>query len=236
MFPRFVGVGLASLLSAVLLASGLRADTVQLANGDLLSGEVLSLDAKQLKIKSQVLGEITIPRAKVQAITLGDAPARPSAADTRPTLQGAGAKPPAAGSLSIEDLLKQLGAGGAAGGTPGASEDLLKQLQSGGVSPGDLDKLKKQFPLLASPEVQGYVNKTLGGLIDGSLSIGDIRNQAIRARDETKEAIKDLGPEAEQALKGYLGILDQFIKETEPKPPAATPAPPPAAPRPTPKR
>ena len=102
---------------------------------------------------------------------------------------------------------------------------MLKQLPSG--SAAELEKLKKQMPLLAAPEVQNYVNKLLGGLMSGSLSINDIRNEAIRARDETKAAIKDLGPEAEQALGGYLGILDRFIKETEPK------SPPPTAPQPT---
>lgn len=204
-------------LGLVLTAATSRADTVQLTNGDTLSGEVVSLDAKQLKIKSEVLGEITIARAKVQSIALGDAAIKP--AMTTPA-----AKPPApAGSLSVEDLLKQLGAGAGAAASTTGGDDLLKQLQ-GGVNPADLDKLKKQFPLLASPEVQGYFNKTVGGLLDGSLSVNDIRKEAIRARDETKEAIKDLGPEAEQALKGYLGILDQFIKDTEPKPATTAPS------------
>jgi hypothetical protein len=216
----FAAIGL------VLTAAASRADTVQLTNGDTLSGEVVSLDAKQLKIKSQVLGEITIARAKVQSIALGDAAIKP--AMTAPSANSPAGKPSAqAGSLSVEDLLKQLGAGGgAAAGAAGGGDDLLKQLQNG-VNPADLDKLKKQFPLLASPEVQGYFNKTVGGLLDGSLTVNDIRKEAIRARDETKEAIKDLGPEAEQALKGYLGILDQFIKDTEPKTAAPT-SPPPA--------
>ncbi|HZN35148.1 MAG TPA: hypothetical protein VFB80_15070 [Pirellulaceae bacterium] len=202
-------VSLIAALVLVAIADMAAADTVQLANGDTLSGEVLSLDAKALKIKSPILGEVTIGRAKVQSITLGDAAARPAAKST-----GDG--------LSVEGLLKQLGGVAAEAAGKVNEGDLLKQLQ-GGIDPAELDKLKKQMPLLASPEVQAYFNKTVGGLLDGSLTIDDIRKEAIRARDETKDAIKDLGPDAEKALSGYLGILDHFIKETAPKP-ASPPA------------
>src|SRR5262245_64099275 len=86
-------------------ASGLWADSVRLANGDTLSGEVVSLDTKQLKIKSQLLGEITIARAKVQTITLGDGLVPPALnAPAGSTAPRAGT-----GSLSVEELLKQLG-------------------------------------------------------------------------------------------------------------------------------
>lgn len=207
---------LGTLAMSGMLPPGAAADTVQLANGDTLSGEVLSLDAKQLRVKSPILGEVTIARAQVHSIYLGDAVKTPVAG-------APAAKPAESGKeLTVEGILKQLGAG--AGGHPsaGAGDDLLKQLQ-GGVPPAELDKLKKQFPLLASPEVQAYFNKTVGGLLDGSLTLNDIRKEAMRARDETRDAIKDLGPEAEKALSGYLGILDQFIKETEPKPKSKKP-------------
>jgi len=212
----WAGIASVAIVVASLLPRMAAADTVQLANGDTLSGEVLSLDGKQLRIKSPILGEMNIARAQVQAIFLGDAKA--------PVAASAAAKPAeGAGPLTVERILKQLGAGAGGKEPVGVGDDLLKQLQ-GGVPPAELDKLKKQFPLLGSPEVQGYFNKTVGGLLDGSLSLNDIRKEAIRARDETRDAIKDLGPEAEKALSGYLGILDQFIKETEPKPiPPAAP-------------
>jgi hypothetical protein len=213
-------------IGVLLICSPAAADTVQLTNGDTLSGEVVSLDARQLKIKSSLLGEIVIARGSVQSITLGEAATRPSAhsaaAKPAPAAEPA-AKPAAAASpLSVEDILKQLGTPPAPGSL--AERDLRKQLQLGGITPAEIEKLKQQLPLLAAPEVQNYFRKTIGGLADGSLSINDIRNEAIRARDETREAIKDLGPEAERVLSGYLGILDHFIKETEPKPPAPSSA------------
>jgi hypothetical protein len=167
---------------------------------------------------------VTIDRAKVAAILLTDrapvvAPrSSPQAAPLASPLPG---QPPAAGPPSIEGLLKQLQ--GQAGGKPVGPDDLLKQLEGGG-SP-ELDELKKNLPLIAAPEVQDYIRKQVGGLIDGSLTINDIRQEAIRARDETKAAIKDLGPDAEKVLAPYLGILEKFIRETEPKPqlPPASP-------------
>jgi len=61
---------LAILLTAIVPQS--RADTLQLTNGDTLNGEVLTLDANEVKLKSEVLGEVVIARDKVVNITLGD--------------------------------------------------------------------------------------------------------------------------------------------------------------------
>ena len=95
-------------------------------------------------------------------------------------------------------------------------EALLKQYEAEGGNTDAIGELKKNMPLFGAPKVQGYVEKQLKGLADGSLKIDDIRNQAIHARDETRKAIKDLGPGAEEALAPYLGILEKFIQETAP--------------------
>ena len=49
-----------------------RADSVQLTNGDLLNGEVMSLDARELKLKSEIHGQMTIARGKVAAVAFGE--------------------------------------------------------------------------------------------------------------------------------------------------------------------
>ena len=56
----------------------------------------------------------------------------------------------------------------------------------------------------------------VGGLMLGRISIDDIRNDAIDARDQIRDLEKDLGPQASRALEGYLSILDGFIQETAP--------------------
>jgi hypothetical protein len=184
-------------LIVVLLIAALpvAADSVRLANGDLLNGRVLSLDDKQLRLESDTLGQINIPRAKVVMITLGD-----------PMPAVAGKAPSAAGAPT--------------GISP---EGVLKQLQVTGVNPKDLGELQKMFPLLATPEASTYFNNTLKGLLGGAMSVGDIRKDAVRARDELKKATKGLGPYVEAAVAPYLTILEKFINETQPSPPPAKP-------------
>jgi hypothetical protein len=177
------------------------ADSVQLANGDLLNGHVLSLDDKQLRLESETLGQVTIPRAKVVTITLGDGKA--AAPDTTPKA----GKPPA-------------------GLTP---EGVLKQLQSGGVNAKDLADIQKMFPQLADPNASKYFTDTVQGLLGGTKSVDDIRKEAIRARDMAKKTLKGLGPDADAAIAPYLAILEKFIGETKPATPPAKakePAPP----------
>ena len=178
-----VGVLCAALGLCVLPAA---ADSVQLANGDVLSGRVLSLDDKHLRLESESLGQVTIPRAKIRAITLGDA--KPAAAASAPAARKGETSP----------------------------EEALKQLKTTGVNPKDLKELHQMLPLLATPEASKYFNDTVKGLMGGTRSIGDLRKDAMRARDELKKATRGLGPDVDAAVGPYLQILDSFIRETEP--------------------
>jgi hypothetical protein len=114
-----------SLLGTVGLA---RADTIQLANGDVLRGKVVSLNEKELVFHSDSFGAIKIERAKVHLIALGSK-GLPAAHQT------AAAAPAArAGSLlgGVAPLL----------GTPTAQKNLAPMVEqllgAGGV--GDLQK------------------------------------------------------------------------------------------------
>ncbi len=190
--------GVAAILAtAVGAAMSARADTVELVNGDVLNGQVVSLDAKQLQLVSDVHGKLTIAREKVAAIGLGERklPAAKTAVSAEQAAPAVAAKPPAAGSVA----------------------EALKQLQSGGVGTGQLGELEQAFPLLKEPEAKKYFNKMVGGLMDGSVGVADVRKDAIRVREQLREATKELGPEAEQALSGYFTILDKFIRESEPE-------------------
>ena len=60
-------------LSAICVAD-VRGDWVELKNRDVLQGQVISLDATQVKIQSETFGELMIPRDKVSLIGLGDRP------------------------------------------------------------------------------------------------------------------------------------------------------------------
>ena len=166
------------------------ADSVQLANGEVLKGKVLALDDKQITLESESLGKLSIPRAKVATITLGDKPpvavVAPKVDPTTPVLSK-------------------------------TAEDVLKQLKAKGANPKDLSELQKAFPELSSPEASKIFNDTLQGLATGKKSIQDVRNDAIKARDELKKLTEDQGPDVEAATNPYLNILEKFIRETTPK-------------------
>ena len=72
------------------------------------------------------------------------------------------------------------------------------------------------LPLLATPEASKYFNDTVKGLMGGTRSIGDLRKDAMRAREELKKATKGLGPDVDAAVAPYMQILDSFLRETEP--------------------
>ncbi len=72
------------------------------------------------------------------------------------------------------------------------------------------------LPLLATPEASKYFNDTVKGLMSGTRSIGDLRKEAMRAREELKKATKGLGPDVDAAIAPYMQVLDGFIRETQP--------------------
>lgn len=57
------------IISTFLLAQALLADQVTLKNGDRLSGNITKYDGKNLVIKSELAGDVTIPWANVTAVT-----------------------------------------------------------------------------------------------------------------------------------------------------------------------
>ena len=56
-------------MTAFLLAEALLADQVTLKNGDRLSGNIIKYDGKNLVVKSDLVGEVTIPWANVTGVT-----------------------------------------------------------------------------------------------------------------------------------------------------------------------
>lgn len=206
------------------------ADSVRLVNGDLISGQVISLDDKQLKLKSDALGELTIPRSKIVAIFLGDAPQplQPSAAAARPKSDAAQSTADAvAEQLKAEGvdvdktkrLLEQLTGSESTEPKPSpqaaGAEDALQQIREGKVDRETIKQLEQRIPLLSLPGVRDYFHQTLSGLQSGQLDLQDLRRDAIKARDGLLDIKKDLGPSG-QALDGYLRILNKFIDETAP--------------------
>ena len=194
------------------LASPAAADTIQLRNGDRLNGKVLEVTETHVKLESEIQGIFKLPRDKLVGIVIGDP--HPQAPAQRAPAARAGQVPRAGGAApgSVDDILdrmlpknfdqqtvRDLGAAtGAAGGTV---DEVIEQLRTEGVDPQLMSDLNLMLPGFSSPGVQGYFNDRVNGLIDGSLSIHDIRRDAA------------------DALDGYLGILEGFLQSTAPAAP-----------------
>ena len=191
--------GATLLLFQMSSATLIGAEIVELKNGETLRGQLVSVNARALTFNSETLGNLSIDREKVAAIFLVE--------DRFVTSKSSSVRPSPSPQVSNEnELLKGFS----------SVQDVLKQLQTDGLPNDAVSDLKKQFPMLENPEVKEYFMNRVGGLMLGRISIDDIRNDAIDARDQIRDLEKDLGPQASRALEGYLSILDGFIQETAP--------------------
>lgn len=222
--------GICCCLALAWLTSPAVADTLHLRNGDRLNGKVLEMTATEIKFESEIHGIFKLPRDKVVGVVIGTPPeeAKPQPKPARPRAGGAGAVPG-----SVDDILDRMlpknfdqqsvqELGKAAGAPGGTADEVIEQLRTEGIDPALMSELNLRLPGFGSPAVQGYFNDRVNGLIDGSISIDDIRRDASQAADELRSLKADLGPSG-AALDGYLGILEGFLNATAP-PVAAPPA------------
>ena len=173
-----------------------RADQIEMQNGDHYVGHVLSVNTNLIVLQSDVLGTLRLPRAKVAAITLDggsatNSPRLPLAANAQ--LLARSAAPTNTVPNNLSPAFRQLG----------ANTNLIQQVQ-------------KQFLSGAGPEANDKFNELLGGLMSGKLSVDDIRAQAQSAADQLRALKREGGEEAGFATDAYLSILDHFLKETAP--------------------
>jgi hypothetical protein len=179
----------ASGLSMVLCAN---ADQVNMQNGERYIGKVVTLSNETVVVQSDVLGTLRVPRSRIASITFGTntAPApvqTPVAASVQPT------RP-----LSTN-----------------SSSDLTTAIQQLRADPRAIQRVEQQFLAGADPQAKEMFNQLMGGLMNGSLNVNDIRAQAKTAADQLRAARKELGDDAGFALDGYLAVLDGFLRETE---------------------
>jgi uncharacterized protein len=188
-------------LALLLTAGWLRADQVEMQNGDRYVGDVLSLNSNTVVLQSEVLGTIRLPRVKVAVITLGSTASAGSPA--LPLVTNTSARP-----LPI-----------ARTNTPPKASPGFAQL---GANTNLIQQVQKQFLSGAGPEANDKFNELLGGLMSGKLSVEDIRAQAKTAVDQLRALKRDGGEDLGFATDAYLSILDHFLKETEPSAGSAT--------------
>jgi hypothetical protein len=203
------------LVALVAQSSQLRADTIELVNGDLLHGKVVSLDDRELRLVSDIHGAVIIDRDKVAAIGLGERKLTPP--PVADVAAPAGNDPVVRRTMTVNGRPTVTATVPL---TPAPTQDIVRQLRAQGLSAENITELQKALPLLKEPGAKKYFDDTVKGLAEGSINVDNVRKDAIRAREEYRKTAKNLGPDGEktldQALGGYLQILDKFIRDTEP--------------------
>jgi len=170
---------------------GLRADQVEMQNGDRYVGAVLSMNADVVVLQNEVLGTVKLPRGKVARITMAPV----ALADTAPRTSRTNLPshtPKAAGT--------------------NATVLALPQLKTNATT---LQQVREQFLGDASPEAKAKFNELAAGFLTGKLSVSDIRAQAKSAADQLRAMKAELGEDSGIAVDGYLAILDHFLNESK---------------------
>ena len=187
---RVSGRALVSIGLLLFALSPLRADQIEMRNGDKYNAKVVSMNSETVVIQSDVLGTLKLPRSQVANVVVG-APANSAAAPaTQSNLQTV--VPPAANQTNdVSSSIRQLA----------TETNLVQQVQN-------------QYLGGADPAAKAKFNELLTGLSTGTLNMNDLRAQAKTAADQLRALKKEAGGSADEALDSYLAILDSFLKET----------------------
>jgi hypothetical protein len=171
----------------------LRADLVEMQNGDRYVGKVLSLDSKTLLLKNDNLGTIRLPRAKVLNLTLG-ANTPTNAVSALTVTNNQPSTPAVTATNNQAELAASLK-------TLGANTNTIKQIQS-------------QFLAGAGPEANAKFNEMVSGLMTGKMDVNGLRAEAKKAAADLKKMKREVGDDT-GVLDSYLSILDNFIQESD---------------------
>lgn len=192
-------------LILLLIATFLRADQIDMQNGDRYVGKVVSLNANTLVVQNEVLGVVRIPRDKVAAISFGSA---------------AVAVKPSVGVPTVP-----IDAAAAAAPTQPAPQATANPFRDLAAHTNLIHKIQSQFLSDAGPEANKQFEDMLNGLMTGKLNMDDLRAQAQSAADQLRALKRDGGDDPGFAADSYLAILDQFLKSTPPSSASKTNAP-----------
>lgn len=199
--------GLAILLGSALSVSttSLRADQLQMQNGDRYAGKIVSVTSNSIVFQSDVLGKLTLPRNKVSMLEF---------TATTPV--------PVRTSNSAPIVRPRMAA---ASGTPNAAMtngDVSAALRNLGANTNFIQQVRQQMLTGTTPAVNQKYDEMVNSLMTGQMNVNDLRNQAKASIDQLKKLKQQMGPEADASLDTYLTILQNFVNETEPANPAGS--------------
>jgi len=186
----------------------LRADLVEMQNGDRYFGAVLSVSADTVVLQSEMLGKINVPRRKVASLEFGaNATVRITSSNAAPVT-----------------VPKNTPTAASAAAVAGTNSDLSAALRNLGANTNFIRQIREQM-LAGSPAAEGKYDELVNGLMSGKLNMNDLRREAKSSADQLRELKRDLGSDAGDSLDVYLAVLDEFLKQTAAEPTNATPDP-----------
>jgi hypothetical protein len=174
-----------------LLPALLKADVIELVNGDRYYGSLIAVTQTNVELKSEIQGKMSISRDKVATIIFRETAAQKT------------------------DVAKS-----ASGQKKAKISPLADELRAQGINPKDISKIPEEILSGANPEATGQFKEMVAGLMTGQISVDSIRVQAQKSVEEIQAMKEDLGADAGELLDGYLLILEGFLKETDKSDPA----------------
>ena len=182
----------------MLMAAAVRADQLQMLNGDRYTGKILSMSSNAITLESDVLGKLTLPRNRVSIVTFGAT----AATNVAPAVSAA--SPAAVPSPN----------------TAATNTDLSAALRNLGANTNFIAQVRQQMLTGADPAASQKYDELVSGLMSGTMNLNDLRNQAKASIDQINQLKRELGPQADSSLDSYLSILQNFVNETPPAPAA----------------
>jgi hypothetical protein len=176
------------------------ADEVDMQNGDRYFGKVLSVSATDVVLQSDMLGKINVPRKNVATLTFGTNGVKAMAASV-----------PAATPTNLPAVTAAF----QRASTNGQLSAAVRSASQTGADTNVIQQIRAQM-LAGSPEATAKYDEMVSGLLSGSLNLNDLRREAKADADQLRALKRNLGPDADDSLDGYLQVLDAFVKEPEP--------------------
>jgi hypothetical protein len=189
----------------LIAALALRADVLEMQNGDRYSGKVMSVSSDSVVLTNEVLGKVTVPRGNVASLSIGTNAVAPGM--------------PANLAQAVSTNLPAMTVPAALTNTNVNLSAAFRQL---GANTNFVGQVRQQM-LAGNPDAVRKYDEMVNGLLSGQLSVSDLRQQAQAAAAQLRDLKRELGPEADASLDGYLQVLDSFIKETASEPANAAP-------------
>jgi len=199
---------LSGMIFMFVAAPRLRADLVEMQNGDRYSGKVLSVSADTVVLESEVLGKINVPRKKVATLMIGANAATPNTATNIARVSASTNLPAAVPAAALANT----------------NVDLSAAFRNLGANTNFIGQIRQQM-LAGNSEAASNYDKLVSGLMTGKLNLDDLRREAKSSADQLRELKRELGPDAGDSINAYLSVLDNFLKETDGQPASAAPAP-----------